>query len=221
MAIDPALITTVQVSELPPASFIPESILAHQIGDILSRGTIQELVDYIRSQSVSFPYEIKFLRPPGNGADYINENFDMTPGATQGLGKTDGLWNGWAICNGNNGTDNDDGITYIGYGANYATVGQNIGTATVTLTESQIPAHFHHTPGSVFKSFISGANDKGGNVSSATGYDSAGSNAELAIGGLGTNYNSGGAALEQTIGGSQSHNNIQPSKVMLKIMKLP
>lgn len=108
----------------------------------------------------------------------------------------------------------------IGYGANYATIGQFVGSATHTLTTAQMPAHFHHTPGSVFKSFVSGAGDKGGNVSNATGYDS-GTNTELAIGGLSTNYNSGGAALEQTIGGGQSHNNIQPSMVCLMIYKLP
>lgn len=221
MAINPDLVTTVQVSELPPAPLSATSLLAHQVGDILSRVSMEELLLYVRSQSISQPYETKFLTiPQSEATDYINANFDMTIGATQGIGKTDGLWNGWAIHNGNNGTYNLDGQTLIGYGANYATIGQFVGSATHTLTTAQMPAHFHHTPGSVFKSFISAAGDKTGNVSSATGYDS-GSNTELAIGNLSTNYNSGGAALEQTVGGGQSHNNIQPSMVCLMIYKLP
>lgn len=220
--IDPNLVTTVQVSELPPNALTPESLLAHQVGDVLSQISMEQLLEYVRSQSISLPYETKFLTiPQSEATDYISANFDMTIGATQGIGKTDGLWNGWAIHNGNNGTYNLDGQTLIGYGANYGTIGQFVGSATHTLTTAQIPAHFHHTPGSVFKSFVSGADDKGGNVSSATGYDSSSSNAELAIGGLGTNYNTGGAALEQTIGEGQSHNNIQPSMVCLMIYKLP
>lgn len=221
MAINPALVTTVQVSELPPNPLSPTSLFPHQVGDILSQADIQQLVDYIRSQSVSLPYETKLLTiPQSEATEYINTNFDMTIGATQGIGKTDGLWNGWAIHNGNNGTYNLDGQTLIGYGANYATVGQFVGSETHTLTTAQIPAHFHHTPGSVFKSFVSAAGDKTGNVSSATGYDS-GSNTELAIGNLSTNYNSGGAALEQTVGSGQAHNNMQPSMVCLMIYKLP
>lgn len=222
MSIDPSLITTVQVSELPPNALTPASLFAHQVGDVLSQISMEQLLAYVRSQSVSLPYETKFLTiPQSEATDYIEANFDMTIGETQGIGKTDGFWNGWAIHNGNNGTYNLDGQTLIGFGANYATVGQFVGSATHTLTTAQMPAHFHHTPGSVFKSFVSGANDKGGNVSSATGYDSSSNNSELAIGGLGTNYNAGGAALEQPIGGGLPHNNMQPSMVVLMIMKLP
>jgi microcystin-dependent protein len=217
MAINPEEITTVQVNELPPAPFSDSSMLAHAVGDILSRGTIAELVTFIQSKLLARPYELKVLVVDNS---YINDNFDMTVGATQGIGKVGGLWETWAICNGNNGTENLDGQTLIGFGANYPTLKTFLGSATHTLTTAQMPAHFHHTPGSVFKSFVSAAGDKTGNVSSATGYDS-GSNTELAIGNLSTNYNSGGAALEQTVGSGQAHNNMQPSMVVLMIMKLP
>lgn len=197
MAIDPNLITTVQVSELPPAPFLPESILAHQVGDILSNGTIQQLVDYVRAQSFSQPYEIKYLRPPNN--QYILDNFDMNPGANQGLGKTDGLWNGWAICNGNNGTDNTDGQTMIGYGANYSTIGFSKGEEEHILTISEMPAH-NHTMDSVKQynnSFgTNGFYDRSQGASSA---------------GLST----------ENRGGGQAHNNMQPSRVVLMIYKLP
>ena len=208
MAIDPNIVTTVQVKELPPNPLHPEDNLVHEVGDQLSRHTLQELVDYIRSQSVSYAYEVKLLRPPS--PEYITDNFDMTPGENQGLGKIDGLWSGWAICNGNNGTDNDDGITYIGYGANYATIGQFLGTKTETLTINQIPSH----------RFLNGVSNDNLNpyVYGGTTIDMPG----LAVAEV---RDEGGARTYQGytnyIGGGQSHNNIQPSKVMLKIMKLP
>lgn len=219
MAIDPALITTVRVGELPINPITLTSKLAHEVGDILSQATVQGLVTFLQAQTTAQQYEIKVLRPPGDGSAYINANFDMSIGSTQGIGKTDGLWAGWAICNGNNGTDNMDGQTFIGYGANYNIVGDFLGTEEETLSVSQIPPHYHHTPGSDFKGFVSGSGDLGGNTSSGSGYDSGG-NSELAIGNLGTNYNALGAALEKTIGGGQAHNNIQPSGVFLMIMKL-
>src|SRR4051812_44209410 len=42
---------------------------------------------------------------------YLAANFDGT-----GLGLTNGLWPGFAICNGNNGTKNRNGRVGIGYG---------------------------------------------------------------------------------------------------------
>lgn len=202
MAIDPDLITTVQVSELPPAPLSNESILAHQVGDILSRATIGELVIFLQAQVSANQYEIKFVRPPGNGEDYINANFDMTPGETQGIGKVDGLWNGWAICNGNNGTDNDDGITYIGYGANYATVGQQVGEEEVSLSASEIPSGLTGT----FN--IQGSVADNGDV---------GQYFLTAPSGQYTPVKTVTVTLN---GGNQAHENRQPSKVILKIMKL-
>lgn len=194
MAIDPALITTKQVSELPPNPLAPENLFPHQVGDILSQATIQQLVDYVRSQSFSQPYEIKYIRVPST--EYITDNFDMAIGANQGLGKVEGLWDGWAVCNGNNGTDNLDGITLIGHGANYNTVGQFLGSATHTLSVSEMPSHYH--TGHLIKAastWRGGGDDSGDNATSTTGDSS-------------------------TEGGNQAHNNMQPSMVVLIIMKL-
>lgn len=158
MAIDPTQINTVQTKDLPPAAINLTDNFAHEVGDILSRATIQELVDFVRGSSSGFKYEIKTIRAPN--IDYINDNFITLPGSTQGLGVVGGLWEGWAICNGNNGTDNLDGQALIGYGANYATVGQFLGNKTVVLSPNHIPrltgnmksiGTAHDNAGGVFK----------------------------------------------------------------------
>lgn len=151
--------------------------------------------------------------------NYINTNFDMV-GLNPGLGKSTGERYGWAICNGNNGTINKMGRVSIGYDPINYTIGATGGSKTHTLNINEIPPHFHHTPGSVFKSFVAGAADLGGNTSTGTGSDSNVTNSEISIAGLGSNYNSGGAALEKTIGGGQAHNNMQPYIVTLFIQRI-
>lgn len=199
MAIDPNLITTVQVSELPPAPLSPTSIFPHQVGDILSQANIQQLLDYVRAQSISQPYEIKCLRIPNADFDaYLNANFDTTPGSTEGLGKTDGLWSGWAIFNGNNGTDNLDGQTLIGWGANYNTIGQFVGESEHTLIASEIPNISINIPGS-----NADVGDPGTRVLTSSSDPNA------------------GITVPVNTGGGQAHNNIQPSMVVLMIYKLP
>lgn len=203
MAIDPSLITTVQVKELPPLPISLTDNFAHEVGDLLGRATIQQLVDFVRGQSASYPYETKILTlPPGSANEYINTNFDMTPGSSQGLGKVDGFWNGWAIHNGNNGTENLDGQTLIGYGANYNTIGQFIGEAEHTLTIPELPT-VRPINGSFFY--------KGTGFGGTTG---------LTVGDTGTNDFAPGELIAP-FGDDQPHNNMQPSFVVLFIMKLP
>jgi len=194
MAIDPNLITTVRTGELPPLAIELTSNIAHEVDDILYRATMQELVNFIRANSSSYPYEIKYIRAPDLA--YINDNFDMNPSATQGLGLVGGLWEGWAVCNGNNGTDNFDGHTLIGFGANYATVGQFLGEENHLLTIDEMPSHTHSAGSDGGTTFSSGAyfRKESENVSN-----------------LFTN----------ATGGDEPHNNMQPSAVVLIIMKLP
>lgn len=196
MAIDPNLVTTVQVKELPPNPLSLTDNIPHEVGDILSRATMQELVDFIRANSQSYQYEIKIIRAPN--IDYINDNFDMLPSATQGLGLVGGLWEGWAICNGNNGTDNLDGITFIGYGANYGTLGQFVGEAEHTLTIDEMPSHNH--------GILTNESDSGNN----NNYVQGGDLESPSLSPVGTELR----------GGGEPHNNMQPSMVVLKIMKL-
>lgn len=73
---------------------------------------------------------------------YLADNFDGT-----GLGTGD--MEGFAICNGNNGTKNRKGRTSIGYDpAAYPTLGALGGASTVTLTEAQLPEITLHARGS-------------------------------------------------------------------------
>jgi len=194
MAINPALINTVQVKDLPPNPISLTDNFVHEVGNTLSRSTIQELVDFIRSQSSAQPFEIKYVRAPDY--QYILDNFDMTPGATQGLGIVGGLWEGWAIFNGNNGTDNLDGQTLIGFGANYATVGQFVGSADAVVVE-----HSHKI------------GDQSGSSGSGT--------TNVRYIGKEIESNSLGIPYTDTTGVSGVGKNIQPSMVILMIMKLP
>ena len=63
---------------------------------------------------------------------YLTANFE-----TDGLGKN--LRLGWAICNGNNGTDNLAGRVGVGYGLGWSGLGQTGGAETHTLVEAEIP----------------------------------------------------------------------------------
>jgi microcystin-dependent protein len=167
--------------------------------------------------------------------NYINTNFDMG-GLNPGLGKSTGERYGWAICNGRNGTIDKRGNVSVGYDPSVGIFstpapinvqGPQAGTRDVTLSVNQIPAHFHHTPGSSFKSFVAGSNDyrieyNQSNSSTGVGGDNNASNTEIAITNLNNTYNSpNGAALEKTIGGGQSHNNMQPYVVTLFIQRIP
>lgn len=196
MAINPNDVTTVQVKDLPPNPFSLTDNIPHEVGGILSRGTISELINFITAQSKAFKYEIKYIRAPDT--QYINDNFDMTPNATQGIGKVGGMYEGWAICNGNNGTDNLDGQAFIGYGANYATVGQFLGEKEHLLTIPELPSHAHG-----FQAL--------GSVTSNKTYKF-GSNGDFE-----TNFES---LVTAPTGGGLAHNNMQPSFVILMIMKI-
>lgn len=182
---------TKQLNELPPLPISGTDNFAHEVGNILGRATIDELVAYMRSELSAVQYEVKYIRVPNN--DYITDNFNMTVGATQGLGLTGGLWSGWAICNGNNGTDNLDGRALIGYGALYNTVGQMVGYADATLVS--------HTHG------LSGIRNNTNNTFLNGFYDRASGGASTGI-------------RTDSTGTDGTNKNIPPSMVILAIMKL-
>ena len=144
------------------------------------------LLDYIQA-NLSQSGDIKRIKCD---ITYLNENFEV-----DGLGKN--LRLGWAICNGNNGTDNLAGRVGIGYGLGYSTLGQIGGEATHTLTKPEIPNITIH---------IDGSNADNGDP---------GTKAVTAA----TQANSGFDVIVNS-GGGNAHNNMQPYIIQLYIMKL-
>jgi len=115
-------------------------------------------------------------------------NFDPS-----GLGRAGFQYEGWAICNGNNGTTNDNGRTYIGYDpTDYPTLGAQGGEKLHTLTEPELPE-------------IELKDCVNTNVGDQT--VPAGS----------TPYYS---RVNRTVGEGEAHNNMQPYTVVLKIQKV-
>ena len=144
------------------------------------------LLDYIQS-NLSQSGDIKRVKCD---LAYLESNFEV-----DGLGKN--LRLGWAICNGNNGTDNLAGRVGVGYGLGYSVLGQTGGEKEHTLTIEQIPAHTHDT--------TFGGDDANDSGSTNTWLQSSGS--------LHTKTST-------SKGGGQSHNNMQPYIINLYIMKL-
>jgi hypothetical protein len=106
---------------------------------------------------------------------------------------------GWAICNGQNGTPNMDGLVSIGYGTNYSVINAVGGSKNAVVVE-----HSHTT--------LPAGQRNGENAASISAAQWA---------------NSGSFALSQnvtlntnTVGVSGVDKNMQPYRVLLKIMKL-
>ncbi len=182
MAINPADITTIRVGELPTGSISLTSKLAVENGTDLEQVTGQDVVDFINTNSNAFQFEVKDLWV--NQA-YIDTNFDGT-----GLGIL--LCDGYAICNGNNGTPNMNGLVSVGYGSNYPVIGGFGGSKNAVLVE-----HTHTFIGSEDDT----AND--GNYVLVSPTNSIGIKSVLS-----------------TEGVSGTNKNMQPYIILLKIMKL-
>lgn len=131
--INPNDITTIRVGELPPKPPTLESKIPHELGTDLKYFTIQQLITFLQPYVGVFQYETKRLAVT---QAYIDENFDET-----GLGRN--ICTGWAIRNGNNGTDNIDGKVGVAYGTSNNVIGQIGGLVSAPLTLDQLPAHSH------------------------------------------------------------------------------
>ena len=180
MSIDPSLISTIRYDQLAPDSISDTSLIAIANGTDLFRITGQDLIDFINTNANAFQYEKKELYV--NQA-YIDTNFDSS-----GLGT--GIMLGWAICNGNNGTPNDDGLVNIAYGENYNIVGGVGGSK-----DAVVVAHSH--------------------------------NLVLRGGGSGDTYptlndgdGTGRTYTAENTGVDGTNKNMQPYRVVLRIMKL-
>lgn len=123
---------------------------------------------------------------------YMNANFDNT-----GLGINER--EGWAICNGNNGTRNRGGLTSVAFDASkvYANeLGKVGGEEKHQLTVPELPKHKHRLD----------KENVGGGVGEVADAKDSGSQGP------------GGYTAEE--GGDEAHNNMQPYIVTLVIQKL-
>ena len=93
------------------------------------------------------PNEVKWIKLQNSD---INTYF-VTTGDTAGLGRAGLLYEGWAICNGNNTTTNDNGKVSIAYGTDYTTLGATGGFKDAVLLE-----HSHSLGGTIMRARTSG-----------------------------------------------------------------
>ena len=192
MAINPDSISTIRVDQLPNASIASDSIVPHSIGEILYKGSINDLVEFIRPLVSNFQYEIKDLWVDET---YVSNNFEST-----GIGKN--LCIGWAICDGRNGTPAASGTVNVGrglgtFGTDYL-LKDSGGDPNHTLTVSEMPSHNHS---------VSQIRTYNASFGTAGFYDRS-NGAES--NGIVTDY----------AGEGYPHNNMQPYLVYLRIMKL-
>lgn len=145
-------------------------------------------------------------------------NFDSS-----GLGITP-RWNGWALDNGNNGTPGSAGRTLIAQGTYTDTVtglqttfndGDKVGEQNHKLTVAELPAHTHFTfanstqfslpniPDATTAAAISG--DYGGNPDAYL---------------IGRSSGTANIGLTSPTGSSTAHNNMPPSMVVYRVMKV-
>lgn len=187
--INPNDITTVRVDQLTPDVIQLTDIFPFEtLGDqVLKKATFADLVAFIALQTSALQFEVKRMSVTQS---YIDDNFDNT-----GLGIN--LCAGFAICNGQNGTENLDGLVGIGYGTVQNNIGGFGGEKTHTLIDTEIPNITVHLDGSSADN-----GDPGQKVITAA-----------------TQPNAGIDIIINSVGGN-SHNNMQPYIVQLYIMKL-
>lgn len=182
--INPNDITTVRVDQLVPSAIgltdlLPFETIADQA---LKNATFQDLVNFINIHSAALQFEVKRMSVT---QAYIDANFDIT-----GLGIN--LCTGFAICNGQNGTENLDGLVGVGFGSTQNNIGGFGGSR-----DSVVVAHSHG---------LKYASTSGGTKYPETPY-------------IGDTL-AGNMYGTETVGVSGTNKNMQPYIVQLYMMKL-
>jgi microcystin-dependent protein len=139
-------------------------------------------------------------------------------------GETGDIPEGWALCDGNNGTPNLKDRFVVGAGNTYP-VGEALGEARVTLKVDEMPIHTHiqnaHThvqdPHTHFVQ-LRGDGDNGAGAYNAESNDSSLSSSYNTNPATATNQST--VAVNQNAGGGLSHNNLPPYYALCFIMKL-
>ncbi len=180
MPINPDDISTIRVGELPTGVITVDSKLAVENDTDLEQITGQQLVDFLNTNANVFQFEVKDLWV---SQEYIDTNFNDS-----GLGIE--IMVGYAICNGNNGTPDLDGLVSIGYGTDY-----NVIKAVGGSKDAIVVAHTHGIA-------LNGGAGGSGNITFSDGV------------GTPHNYSTDSAGISGT------NKNMQPYMVLLKIMKL-
>lgn len=157
--IDPNLITTKRVGELPTAAFNTTDLIPHEVGVDLKSGTIASLIAFIAPLVSAMQFEVKRLHV---NAAYIAANFDVT-----GLGIN--LMSGFAICNGQNGTTNIDGMSGIAYGAVNNVIGQFGGSKDTVVVSHSHTAKISNISGTDNDKFVAQNGGSGGGATSFSG----------------------------------------------------
>jgi len=150
---------------------------------------VRTILEAIRD-STFVMHEVKVLNiPSADMATYLTANYDGT-----GLGIGNSV--GFAICNGNNGTEDYRRRVPVGYdpttyvsGNNYSLMGNAFGEENHVLTIPELPAHDH------------------GGTKIETGL-------------AGTDPGFASTDSENSVGGDEAHNNMQPSIVTLFIQRV-
>ena len=151
------------IKYIPDAGFIGVDDFDYQIDDgdstsvatvtidvqeVISQQTIQDTVlEQLQILLASDEYwDLSFNIGDKIGISDINlDDFDFTNVLTAGIGKP-GRYSKWAICNGNNGSDDLTDGTFRGYNhtnTDYDSSGASGGSDSVSLVAANIPAHRH------------------------------------------------------------------------------
>lgn len=115
-------------------------------------------------------------------------------------GSVDSVPEGWALCDGSNGTPDLRGRFVLGGGGDEYSIGATGGEATHTLSVDELPAHNHYSSTKAGRLFTLGTSSGQYVVTSSQAAE--------------TNVTGGDA------GGGKAHNNMPPYYVLAYIMKM-
>lgn len=136
-----------------PDSNTSSAIITVTVRQVLSQEAIENtIIDQITTILSSDEYwDLAFNIGDKIGISAINlEDFDFSNGFTAGIGKSPGRYSKWAICNGNNATEDLTngafrGFNHLNSDYDMGTTGKSGGSdsLSITLTKGNIPAHVH------------------------------------------------------------------------------